>query len=49
MREPEMAKTAAWIDEVVKAPEDDKTIARVAAEIRELCKGFPAPGIPVAG
>ncbi|HEX6275990.1 MAG TPA: serine hydroxymethyltransferase [Polyangiaceae bacterium] len=49
MREPEMAKTAAWIDEVVKAPEDEKTIARVASEIRELCKGFPAPGIPVAG
>jgi glycine hydroxymethyltransferase len=44
-----MAKTAAWIDEIVKAPEDDKTIARVAGEIRELCQGFPAPGIPVAG
>jgi glycine hydroxymethyltransferase len=49
MGEPEMAKTAAWIDEVVKAPEDEKTIARVAGEIRELCKSFPAPGIPVAG
>jgi glycine hydroxymethyltransferase len=47
MREPEMVKTAAWIDEVVKAPEDEKTIARVAGEIRELCKGFPAPGIAV--
>jgi len=47
MREPEMVKTAAWIDEVVKAPEDEKTIARVAGEIRELCQGFPAPGIAV--
>jgi glycine hydroxymethyltransferase len=49
MRESEMTKTAAWIDDVVKAPEDEKTIQRVAAEIRELCKDFPAPGIPVSG
>jgi glycine hydroxymethyltransferase len=47
MKEPEMAKTAAWIDDVVKAPDDEKTISRVAAEIRELCKGFPAPGMPI--
>ncbi|HVR18488.1 MAG TPA: serine hydroxymethyltransferase [Polyangiaceae bacterium] len=49
MRESEMVKTAAWIEDVVKAPEDEKTIQRVAAEVRELCKGFPAPGIPISG
>jgi hypothetical protein len=26
---------------------DDKVIDRVAAEVAEMCKSFPAPGIPV--
>jgi glycine hydroxymethyltransferase len=43
----EMARLAGWMDEVVKAPEDDTVIRRVAGEVAELCKGFPAPGIRV--
>jgi glycine hydroxymethyltransferase len=42
----EMAKIAGWIDEVVKAPADEALTSRIAREVAELCKGFPAPGIP---
>jgi hypothetical protein len=31
----------------VKAPEDEALLARVAGEVREMCAGFPAPGLPV--
>jgi glycine hydroxymethyltransferase len=44
----EMTKVADFIDRVVKAPEDEAVIARVAAEVKELCSGFPAPGIAKA-
>jgi glycine hydroxymethyltransferase len=43
----EMEKIAAWIDQVVAAPGDEDRIQRIAAEVTELCKGFPAPGILV--
>jgi glycine hydroxymethyltransferase len=43
----EMARLAAWMDEVVKAPEDEAVIARIAGEVAELCKSFPAPGLRV--
>ena len=42
----EMKKLAAWMDEVVRAPEDEAVIGRVAGEVRELCQSFPPPGIP---
>jgi len=45
MKEPEMARIAGWIDEVIRAPEDESVTRRVAGEIRELCSGFPAPGL----
>ncbi|HTQ02796.1 MAG TPA: serine hydroxymethyltransferase [Polyangiaceae bacterium] len=41
----EMNKIAAWIDDVVKAPADDALITKVAREVEELCKSFPAPGL----
>jgi glycine hydroxymethyltransferase len=44
----EMKKLAAWMHEVVAAPSDEERISRVAAEVKELCKGFPAPGIRVS-
>jgi len=47
MKVPEMKRLAAWIDEVVRAPEDEALQKRVANEVKELCKGFPAPGIRV--
>lgn len=43
----ETRKIADWMDVVVKAPEDDALLAKVAAEVKELCAGFPAPGIHV--
>lgn len=47
MKEAEMARLAAWMDEVVKAPSDEAVLNRIANEVKELCKGFPAPGIRV--
>jgi glycine hydroxymethyltransferase len=43
----EMKRIAAWMGEVVRAPTDEAVLARVADEVRELCAGFPAPGIRV--
>jgi glycine hydroxymethyltransferase len=48
MGESEMKRLAAWMAEVVAAPEDEAVLSRVAAEVKELCTGFPPPGIPVA-
>jgi glycine hydroxymethyltransferase len=45
MKEPEMAKIAAWMDAVISAPEDEAVTSRVANEIREACVAFPAPGL----
>jgi hypothetical protein len=33
------------MSEVVAAPDDQKLGERVAAEVKELCAGFPAPGL----
>jgi glycine hydroxymethyltransferase len=43
----EMGRIAGWMDEVVSAPEDEALAQRIAGEIRELCRAFPAPGILV--
>ena len=43
----EMQKLAAWMDAVVQAPGDEALIARVRAEVKALCAGFPPPGIRV--
>jgi glycine hydroxymethyltransferase len=45
MKEPEMKQIAAWMDRVANAPSDTGLHETVAAEIRELCAKFPAPGI----
>jgi glycine hydroxymethyltransferase len=47
MGKEEMVRLANWMDQVVTNASDDKLIDRVAAEVAEMCKGFPAPGIPV--
>jgi glycine hydroxymethyltransferase len=49
MGEAEMRQVGAWIDEVVAAAakDDEAALDRVAAEVTDLCKGFPAPGILV--
>jgi glycine hydroxymethyltransferase len=40
----EVRQVAAWIDRVVGSPTDD-TAAQVLAEVREMTRKFPAPGI----
>ncbi len=45
MREPEMKQIAAWMAQVVASPDDDTLLARVANEVRELCKKFRPPGL----
>jgi len=44
MGEPEMRQIAAFIERVVQSPTDE-TAERVLAEVRELTRKFPAPGI----
>jgi glycine hydroxymethyltransferase len=41
----EMRRIGVWMDEVIAHPDDEARLAKVAAEVRELCRGFPAPGI----
>ena len=43
----EAKQVAAWIADVVESPEDEGLIGRIAGEVRDLCDGFPAPGLPV--
>jgi glycine hydroxymethyltransferase len=44
----EMKQIAAWMDRVISNPSDENA-AKVAAEVLELTKRFPAPGIAVKG
>ncbi|MFZ5892363.1 MAG: serine hydroxymethyltransferase [Myxococcota bacterium] len=44
----EMKKLANWINEVVSHADDGAVLDRVAAEVKELCGGFPPPGIVVS-
>jgi len=43
----EMKTIAGWMNEVAQAHEDEALQARIAAEVKELCASFPAPGVPV--
>ena len=45
MGEAEMRRIAAWMDEVIAAPEDEAIAERVCGEVRELCQAYPPPGI----
>ena len=47
MKTPEMRRMAAFIDEVVASPADEALLARIAGEVKEMCRGFPAPGLRV--
>ncbi|MBL9022134.1 MAG: serine hydroxymethyltransferase [Myxococcales bacterium] len=42
----EMKRLAAWMDEVAKS-QDPAVLDRIAAEVKEMCAGFPAPGLSV--
>jgi glycine hydroxymethyltransferase len=47
----EMKRLAGWMDEIAqclfKGGQADDVVARVANEVKELCAGFPAPGLLV--
>jgi len=45
MKEAEMRRIAAWMDQVIAHIDDEAAIARVSGEVREFCRAFPAPGI----
>jgi glycine hydroxymethyltransferase len=47
MKSPEMKRLAEFIDQVIAAPGDNTLIARIADQVKELCRGFPAPGLRV--
>ncbi len=43
MKESEMLQVAAWIDQAISNHRDDKTLAKINAEIKEFAKAFPLP------
>jgi len=43
----EMVKLADWIDRVVSSPTDEALQKTSAAEVRDVCAKFPAPGIRI--
>jgi glycine hydroxymethyltransferase len=47
MGEGEMARVAAWIDEVVENVNDEARLAAIAAEVADFCRAFPAPAVPL--
>lgn len=42
----EMKRIAAWMDDVASHMGDEGRIAKIAAEVAEMCSAFPAPGLP---
>jgi glycine hydroxymethyltransferase len=47
MGEDDMRQIAAWMDEVVASVDDVDAVDRIAAEVRDFCRQFPAPGMAV--
>ncbi|MEM9490159.1 MAG: serine hydroxymethyltransferase, partial [Myxococcota bacterium] len=48
MREAQMTQIAEWMDQVASAPDDESLHQRIAGQVKELCGGYPAPGILVS-
>lgn len=44
-KEEQMEQIGAWIDTVIQNSDNAAVQAEVAAEIRELCRSYPAPGL----
>jgi len=47
MKEDEMRQIARWMDEAIASVKDEQALDRIAAEVREFCRQYPAPGIRV--
>ena len=43
----EMKAIAGWMDRVAAHLGDEAELAKIAAEVRDVCAGFPAPGLTV--
>ena len=41
----EMKLIAEWMDDAIAQRKDDAALERIAGEVREVCRKFPAPGI----
>jgi glycine hydroxymethyltransferase len=42
-----MARIADWIDRVTQKPTDEANLTAIAAEVKDVCAKYPAPGIRV--
>ena len=42
-----MLRIAEWIDEVTQTPGDEARLGKIAAEVKEVCAKYPAPGVRV--
>lgn len=47
MKEDEMRQVAKWINEIVENKDDKATLERIKGEVKDLCEGFPVPGIRI--
>jgi len=45
MGDAEMRQIASWIDAAISHLNDEAALKRIAAEVTEMCRKFPAPGI----
>jgi glycine hydroxymethyltransferase len=45
MGETEMRLIGKWMDDAIAQRKDDAALARIAGEVSEMCRKFPAPGI----
>jgi glycine hydroxymethyltransferase len=47
MGDSEMRQIAKWIDDAISHVDDEAALNRIAAEVAEMCRNFPAPGIAI--
>jgi glycine hydroxymethyltransferase len=45
MSDPEMRQIGKWIDDAISHVNDEAALKRIAGEVTEMCRKFPAPGI----
>jgi len=48
MKEDEMRQIARWMDEAIDNVKDEDALDRIAGDVREFCRQYPAPGMTVA-
>jgi glycine/serine hydroxymethyltransferase len=45
MRENEIKKIVAWIDEAIKNKDSEEALSRIKDEVKQMCFNFPIPSI----